>query len=192
MSEIVMSEIGKSKQDSRATPGAPKRKRIRPSKPCEHGTANTFFCVQCKELGRISYLCLHNRRRTRCKDCKGNDLCEHNKMKQSCKYCATRCEHGKIVCRCPHCKFTKTTEQNKTTHKASKVLSFTEQEPEPEPEPQAAAGAACPQPASKDDSEAGSESESSEIESEIESEYAGEEPDELPDFHGFPGIQTDP
>ena len=42
---------------------------------------------RCKECGGAS-ICEHNRRRTRCKECGGASICEHNRQRSKCKECA--------------------------------------------------------------------------------------------------------
>jgi group I intron endonuclease len=47
------------------------------------------------ELNKASAIgrCIHDRRRTACKDCGGGSICEHNKQRNHCKVCnPTTCE----------------------------------------------------------------------------------------------------
>ena len=50
--------------------------------------------------------CKHNKRKSRCKDCKGNSICEHNVDKYNCKKCKgpSICVHGIQKSYCKKCK----------------------------------------------------------------------------------------
>ena len=50
--------------------------------------------------------CEHNRRKTRCKECKGSSICEHNREKSQCREChgVSICEHNRRRTRCKECK----------------------------------------------------------------------------------------
>ena len=69
-------------------------------------------CDKCREKNVISYqrnkhnyTCIHNRRRTRCKDCHGSGICSHNKVRDRCKDCAggSICDHNKQRAKCKEC-----------------------------------------------------------------------------------------
>ena len=40
-----------------------------------------------RKIAKSRKLCMHNKRRYNCKDCKGSGICVHNKRRYSCKLC---------------------------------------------------------------------------------------------------------
>jgi hypothetical protein len=58
----------------------------------------------CKECGGSS-ICEHKRIKSQCKDCCGGSICEHNKRKSACKDCGGSqiCEHKRVKSRCKDC-----------------------------------------------------------------------------------------
>ena len=50
--------------------------------------------------------CEHNRRKSRCKECKGSGICEHNRQKEHCKECKgiSICKHNRRKNECKECK----------------------------------------------------------------------------------------
>ena len=54
------------------------------------------------ECKRCRYKCEHNKERSRCRDCGGNEFCIHNKLKQQCRDCGGNayCIHNKIKSYC--------------------------------------------------------------------------------------------
>ena len=50
--------------------------------------------------------CKHGRRRSRCKDCGGNQICEHGRRRSQCKDCggSSICKHGRRRNQCKECK----------------------------------------------------------------------------------------
>ncbi len=71
-----------------------------PAPICIHNRRR-FNCVECKGAG----ICEHLKRKTRCKECDGSELCEHGSAKENCVPCggASICEHGKRRRRCVDC-----------------------------------------------------------------------------------------
>lgn len=51
------------------------------------------------------YKCIHDKRKTRCKDCGGSELCIHERLKNTCKECGGKsiCEHGNYKPNCKDC-----------------------------------------------------------------------------------------
>lgn len=49
--------------------------------------------------------CEHDKRKDRCKDCKGSAICEHDRIKRQCKECkgSAICEHDRIKRECKEC-----------------------------------------------------------------------------------------
>lgn len=49
--------------------------------------------------------CIHNRRKSRCKECCGSEICIHNRQKSQCKECrgASICEHNRRKSQCKEC-----------------------------------------------------------------------------------------
>ncbi len=60
---------------------------------------------QCKSCERIKTLCIHNKPKTRCRQCGGGTYCEHNKRRSNCDKCkgGSICEHNNIRTRCKEC-----------------------------------------------------------------------------------------
>ena len=60
------------------------------------------ICRKC-EYKRL--LCIHNKRKTVCKECGGSSLCIHDKQKNNCKECSgsSYCIHNKRKSRCKEC-----------------------------------------------------------------------------------------
>ncbi len=71
-----------------------------PAPICIHNRRR-FHCVECKGAG----ICEHLKRKTRCKMCNGNSICPHGSEKENCVPCGgvSICEHGKRRRRCPIC-----------------------------------------------------------------------------------------
>ena len=71
-----------------------------PAPICIHNRRR-FDCVECKGAG----ICEHLKRKTRCKECNGNSICPHGSEKENCVPCGgvSICEHGKRRRRCPIC-----------------------------------------------------------------------------------------
>jgi hypothetical protein len=69
-------------------------------KYCEHNRVKS----RCKECGG-NELCKHNRRKSHCKDCGGKSICEHNKIRSRCKECGGKsiCEHNRRKEHCREC-----------------------------------------------------------------------------------------
>ena len=61
-------------------------------------------CIICK-ANRIKLLCEHQRRRTQCKECGGNQICEHQRRRTQCKECggSSICEHYRQRSTCKEC-----------------------------------------------------------------------------------------
>jgi hypothetical protein len=59
--------------------------------------------------------CIHNKQKTRCKECGGSEICEHNRIKSRCKECGGSqiCEHNKRKSYCKECRGTDFCEHNK-------------------------------------------------------------------------------
>jgi len=68
------------------------------------------FCIHnrrksyCKECGGAS-ICEHNRQKSRCKECGGASICLHNREKSYCKECggASICQHNRRKSYCKEC-----------------------------------------------------------------------------------------
>jgi hypothetical protein len=71
-----------------------------PAPICIHNRRR-FHCVECKGAG----ICEHLKRKTRCKECGGTDLCQHGGEKENCVPCGgtSICQHGKRRRRCVEC-----------------------------------------------------------------------------------------
>ena len=67
---------------------------------CIHNR-HRYNCVECKGAG----ICEHSKRKIRCKECGGKSICSHGTEKENCVPCcgASICEHGKRRRRCPTC-----------------------------------------------------------------------------------------
>lgn len=61
------------------------------------------------------YNCEHNKRKYRCKECKGSEYCEHDKIKSLCKECkgGSICEHNKRTIYCKECGGSQVCEHNR-------------------------------------------------------------------------------
>lgn len=59
------------------------------------------YCKKYKLLNK----CVHNRQKSRCKDCGGSQICIHNRRKSTCKDCggASICIHNRIKSTCKLC-----------------------------------------------------------------------------------------
>ena len=59
---------------------------------------------RCKECGGAS-ICIHNRQKSECKECGGSSICIHNRIKSRCKECggASICIHNRIKSTCKEC-----------------------------------------------------------------------------------------
>ena len=81
-----------------------------PTPICIHNRRR-FHCVECKGAG----ICEHLKRKTRCKECGGTDLCQHGGEKENCVPCGgtSICEHGKRRRRCVECFGSAICEHNK-------------------------------------------------------------------------------
>ena len=58
-----------------------------------------------KKPRKAPALCLHQRVRSRCKDCGGSGLCEHQRQRSTCKDCGGigLCEHQRVRSQCKDC-----------------------------------------------------------------------------------------
>ena len=56
--------------------------QIKSKKYCIHNRRKS----QCKECGG-SQICIHNRRKSRCKECGGGSICIHQIERTNCKIC---------------------------------------------------------------------------------------------------------
>lgn len=70
--------------------------------PISTFSKNSIKCKKCQYKRR---LCIHEKRKSRCKDCIGTDLCIHNKIKEYCKDCggSRYCIHNKQKYCCKEC-----------------------------------------------------------------------------------------
>jgi hypothetical protein len=59
---------------------------------------------KCKQCGWSS-ICEHNRQRSKCKQCDGANICEHNHLRSQCKQCggSSICEHNRRRIQCRQC-----------------------------------------------------------------------------------------
>ena len=57
------------------------------------------------ECKRCKYKCIHNKRKSRCRNCGGSAYCIHNKFKSRCRDCGGNefCIHGRIKSTCKEC-----------------------------------------------------------------------------------------
>jgi len=71
-----------------------------PTNKCIHNKRKS----NCKECGG-SNICIHNRQKSKCKDCGGSYICQHGRRKNECKDCkgASICEHNKQKYICKEC-----------------------------------------------------------------------------------------
>lgn len=65
-------------------------------------------CDECRskqKANREKNKCIHNRRKSRCKECKGSSICEHNKRKTRCIICGggSICAHNRQKQSCIEC-----------------------------------------------------------------------------------------
>ena len=69
---------------------------------------------RCKECGG-SEICEHSRIKSRCKECGGSQICLHNKRKSQCKECGGSdfCEHNKFKSICRECGGSQICEHNR-------------------------------------------------------------------------------
>ena len=68
----------------------------------------TKMCGSCRDISKKSReknICEHNKRKSRCKECKGGSICEHNRDKYKCKECKGNgiCEHNRRREYCKDC-----------------------------------------------------------------------------------------
>jgi hypothetical protein len=77
---------------------------------CIHGTKANSVCKKCGGM-----LCEHSKRKSRCKQCGGNQICVHKLVKQNCKICggSCYCEHKNVKSRCFECKGSQICPHNK-------------------------------------------------------------------------------
>ena len=77
---------------------------------CVHGRRRT----RCKQCGGGS-ICEHGRRRYICKECGGGSVCQHGKRKWYCKLCegSQICIHGRVRYTCKECKGSQICQHNK-------------------------------------------------------------------------------
>ena len=66
-------------------------------------------CIKCRNVEKKSSdkcRCIHNKRKSHCKDCNGIGICIHNKRKHRCKDCggSSICIHNKQKFNCKLCK----------------------------------------------------------------------------------------
>ena len=76
------------------------------------------ICITCNSKMK-SYKCLHNKRKTLCKDCGGSQICKHNREKSKCKECggASICEHSRRKTLCKDCGGSQICEHNREKSK---------------------------------------------------------------------------
>jgi len=81
-----------------------------PNPICIHNRRR-FHCVECKGAG----ICEHLKRKVRCKECGGKYICSHGSEKENCVPCGgtSICEHGKRRRRCVECFGSAICEHNK-------------------------------------------------------------------------------
>ena len=81
-----------------------------PNPICIHNRRR-FNCVECKGAG----ICEHLKRKVRCKECGGKYICSHGSEKENCVPCGgtSICEHGKRRRRCVECFGSAICEHNK-------------------------------------------------------------------------------
>ena len=62
------------------------------------------MCPACLHLLPGS-LCLHNRQRSKCRDCGGGNICEHSRVRSKCRDCGggSICEHSRERSACKEC-----------------------------------------------------------------------------------------
>ena len=72
-------------------------------------------CRESKKKSREKNRCPHDKRKERCKACKGSEICEHDKRKDTCHDCkgSQICEHDKIKNTCRDCKGSQICEHDK-------------------------------------------------------------------------------
>ena len=68
----------------------------------------TKLCIKCLDMGKKSReknKCERQKRRSRCKACRGSGICEHQKIRSECKECGggSICEHQKRRSSCKDC-----------------------------------------------------------------------------------------
>jgi len=53
-------------------------------------------CNNCREILTESQKCVHDKRKSTCRECGGGSICEHDKIRTLCKECGggSICEHG--------------------------------------------------------------------------------------------------
>lgn len=74
--------------------------KTKPRKNCKHNKRKSY----CKECNGNQF-CKHNKRKSNCKECGGTQICKHNKLKYRCKECrgGSICEHNRIKSGCKEC-----------------------------------------------------------------------------------------
>ena len=70
------------------------------NKKCVHNKQKS----RCRECGGGSF-CIHDKQKSRCRECGGSALCIHNKQKSQCKDCggSSICIHDKFKTTCREC-----------------------------------------------------------------------------------------
>jgi hypothetical protein len=74
-----------------------------------NGSKKTKYCSECrkKALGYSEKICVHDKKKRNCKECRPKLFCVHDKKKESCKECSVGsrfCEHRKYKKTCKLCK----------------------------------------------------------------------------------------
>ena len=65
-------------------------------------------CRRCRDYSKKNKeqnTCIHNKIKSRCKECGGSEICQHNRQKSSCRECGgvSICPHNRIKSRCKEC-----------------------------------------------------------------------------------------
>jgi hypothetical protein len=65
----------------------------------------TTICVEIKKKKYINPKCIHNKQKSKCKECGGSSICIHDKQKYNCKECggSSICIHDKRKYSCKEC-----------------------------------------------------------------------------------------
>jgi hypothetical protein len=73
-------------------------------KKCKYKCIHDREKSRCRDCGGSS-ICEHNRIKTQCKDCGGSQICIHNRRKSTCKDCggSSICIHNKQKSECKEC-----------------------------------------------------------------------------------------
>jgi hypothetical protein len=75
--------------------------------------------LHCKECHKKIQLCIHNKQKSSCRECKGSQICAHNKHKNKCVECSGSqiCEHNKLKNYCKECDGSVFCEHNKQKYR---------------------------------------------------------------------------